>query len=58
MTNKQFISNPHYAKPLHIRVAFRVWLTWRNSPLLRACVMALPLGIAAWVLLIAVLVAL
>lgn len=51
-------SNPHYAKPLHIRIAFRVWLAWRNYPLLRAMATAVPLAAALWALLVLVLIAL
>lgn len=58
MTARNFTSNPHYAKPLHIRAAFRVWLIWRNYPLLRAMATAVPLAAALWALLVLVLIAL
>jgi hypothetical protein len=58
VTARNFTSNPHYAKPLHIRAAFRVWLLWRNNPLLRAMATALPLAVALWALLILALIAL
>lgn len=57
MTTGKFISNPHYAKPLHVRAAFRVWLLWRNNPLLRAVATALPLAAALWALLALVILA-
>jgi hypothetical protein len=57
VTTWKSTANPHYAKPLHIRIAFRVWLMWRNSPWLRAAVIAPPLGAAAWFLFTLILLA-
>lgn len=45
MTYWKSTANPHYAKPFHIRLAFRVWLTWRNSELFRVALKGL--GITA-----------
>ena len=58
MHNKSTTCNPHYANPLHIRAAFKVWLLWRNSPVFRAAVRvgaAIPLAGALWALLALVL---
>lgn len=52
------ISNPHYAKPFHIRVAFRIWLAWRNSEVLRVALKGVgiaALGAATYLTLVALL---